>query len=140
MWYLDLCAIRHVTPYKDWFIEYTPMSIEYTPMSTGKTIFVGNDHKCEIKRVGIIPIILNSGKYKHIQKVLHTHEMAKNLLSAQEFRKSGLGIRLAKEIFIEDKEGNKITNLVEDNGLFKIGLRLHVYQTKKLIFKCGIED
>jgi hypothetical protein len=108
MWYLDLCAIRHVTPYKDWFIEYTPMSIEYTPMSTGKTIFVGNDHKCEIKRVGIIPIILNSGKYKHIQKVLHTHEMAKNLLSAQEFRKGGIGIHLAKEILLKTKKETRL--------------------------------
>jgi hypothetical protein len=56
--------------------------------------------------------------------MLHVLEMAKNLLSAQEFRKGGLGIHLAKEIFIEDKEGNKSTNLIEINGFLKIGQHL----------------
>ena len=117
MWYLDSSATRHVAPHKDWFIEYTPMS-------SRKIILVGDDHKCETKGVGTIPIILNNGKYKHIHKVLHVPKMAKNLLSTQEFKKDGLDIHLAKEIFIEDKEGNKITNLVEINALFKIGKHL----------------
>jgi hypothetical protein len=77
-------------------------------MPSGKTVLVGNDHKREIKGLGSIPIILNNGKYKHIHKVLHTLEMAKNLLSSQEFRKNGLSIFLAKTKFIENKKETRL--------------------------------
>jgi hypothetical protein len=56
VWYLDSSATRHATP----------IPIAYNPISSAKTVFVEDDHKCEIKGMGTIPIILNNGKYKHM--------------------------------------------------------------------------
>jgi hypothetical protein len=71
--------------------------------------------------MGTITIILNNGKYKHIYKVLHVLEMAKNSVFAQEFRKDGLGIHLAKEILLK----TKVTNPIEVNGLFNTRGKSH---------------
>jgi hypothetical protein len=113
VWYLNSSVVRYVTPHMNWFTKYTPMS-------NGKFVLVGDDHKCEIKGVGIILIILINNTYKHTHKVLQVPEMAKNLLSTQEFRKCGLHIHLAKFIFIKDKEGSMIINFIEVNAFLRL--------------------
>ena len=114
IWYLDFGATRHVTPHKDWFIDYKLLPKE-------QTIFVKDDIECQIKGIGTIPILFNNGVFKKITNVLHVPKMAKNLLSAQEFRKAGFGIHLGQDNYIEDKHGKSVTHLEEINGLFKIG-------------------
>jgi hypothetical protein len=127
VWYLNSSATRHVTPHKDWFIEYTLMS-------SGKSVLIEDDHKCEIKGVETIPIIFDNGKYKHIHKVFHVLEMAKNLLLAQEFRKGGLGIHLAKEILLKTKKETRLQILLWLMAFLRlvnihqmIGLWLQIY-------------
>ena len=114
IWYLDSGATRHVTPHKDWFIDYKLLP-------KGQTIFVGDDTKCQIKGIGTILILLNNGVFKKITNVLHVPRMTKNLLSSQEFRKATFGIHLEQDIYIEDKHGKRVIHLEEINGLFKIG-------------------
>ena len=80
IWSLDSRAIRHVTPHKDWFIDYKLLPKR-------QTIFVGNDTQCQIKGIGTIPILLNNGVFNKITNVLHVPNMTKNILSAQEFRR-----------------------------------------------------
>ena len=118
IWYLDSRATRHVTPHKDWFIDYKLLP-------KGQTIFVGDDTECQIKEIGTIPLLLNNGVFKKITNVLHVPMMAKNLLSAQEFKKAGFGIHLGQDIYIEDKHGKRVTHLEEINGLFKIDNNPH---------------
>ena len=114
IWYLDSGATRHVTPHKDWIIDYKLLPKE-------QTIFVEDDTKCQIKGIDTIPILLNNGVLKKITNVLHVPRMAKNLLSTQEFRKAGFRIHLEQDIYIEDKHDKRVTHLEEINGLFKIG-------------------
>ena len=114
IWYFDSGATRHVTLYRDRFIDYKLLS-------KGQTISVGDDIECQIKGIDTIPILLNNGGFLKITNVLYKPRMEKNLLSAQEFRKVGFGIHLEQDIYIKDKHGKRVTHLEEINGLFKIG-------------------
>jgi hypothetical protein len=72
-WIVDSGATWHMTPRKDWFCTYEPIS--------EGSVFMGNDHTLEVLGIGTIKIKTDDGTIRKIQGVRHVKDLKKNLLS-----------------------------------------------------------
>ena len=72
-WILDSGATWHMTPRRDWFWTYEPIS--------EGSVFMGNDHALEIAGVGAIKLKMYDGTVRTIQGVRHVKGLKKNILS-----------------------------------------------------------
>ena len=72
-WVLDLGALLHVTPHREWFTSYES--------GNHGTISLGDSYECDIVSIGDICMILPNGTQFKIEKVCHVPRLTRNLLS-----------------------------------------------------------
>ena len=72
-WILDNCCTYHMSPNRNWFIDYEPVN--------EGSVIMGNDHKCHI--VGICKIVIKNfdGTLTTLDKVRHIPDLKRNLIS-----------------------------------------------------------
>jgi hypothetical protein len=73
VWLMDSEATWHMTPNRDWFHTYEPIS--------EGSVFIGNDHALEIAGIGTIKLKMYDGLIRIILGVRHVKDLKKNLLS-----------------------------------------------------------
>ena len=73
VWIVDSGATWHMTPQRDWFCSYEPIS--------EGSVFMGNDHALEIAGIGTVKLKMYDGTIRTIQGVRHVKGLKKNLLS-----------------------------------------------------------
>ena len=73
VWIVDSGATWHMTPRRDWFHTYEPVS--------EGSVFMGNDHALDIAGVGTIKLKMHDGIIRTIEGVRHVKGLKKNLLS-----------------------------------------------------------
>jgi len=82
---MDSRATWHMTPNRDWFHTYEPIS--------EGLMFMGNDHALEIAGIGTIKLKMYDGSIHTISGVQHMKGLKKNLLSVGKFDSLGCKIR-----------------------------------------------
>ncbi|KAJ6885640.1 hypothetical protein NC651_026314 [Populus alba x Populus x berolinensis] len=85
VWLMDSGATWHMTPNRDWFHTYEPIS--------EGLVFMGNDHALEIAGIGTIKLKMYDGSIRTISGVRHVKDLKKNLLSVGQFDSLGCKIR-----------------------------------------------
>jgi len=73
VWIMDSGATWHMTPRREWFCSYEPIS--------EGSVFMGNDQALEIVGIGAIKLKMFDGTVHTIQGVRHVKGLKKNLLS-----------------------------------------------------------
>jgi hypothetical protein len=73
VWLMDSGATWHMTPNRDWFHTYEPIS--------GGTVFMGDNHTLEIVGIGTIKLKMYDGLFCTISGVRHVKNLKKNLFS-----------------------------------------------------------
>lgn len=81
VWLMDSGATWHMTPRREWFHQYEPIS--------GGFVFMGDDHALEIAGIGTIKLKMFDGTVRIIQEVRHAKGLKKNLLSLGQLDNSG---------------------------------------------------
>ena len=81
VWFMDSAATWHMTPRRDWFHQYEPLS--------KGTVFMGNDHALKIVGIGTVKVKMYDGSIQTIQEVRHVAGLKKNLLSLGQLDSSG---------------------------------------------------
>jgi transposase InsO family protein len=85
VWLMDSGATWHMTPNRDWFHTYEPIS--------GGKVFMGDNHALEIAGIGTIKLKMYDGLIRTITGVRHVKDLKKNLLSVGQFDSLGCKIR-----------------------------------------------
>ena len=80
-WIMDSRYTFHITPKKEWFIEYRELN-------EGK-VLMGNNNSCKVIGVGSMRIKLHDGSVKTLTDVRHIPDLKKNLISLGTLDKSG---------------------------------------------------
>ena len=75
---MDSGATWNMTPHRDWFYSYEPIS--------EGSVYMGNDHALEIAGVGTIRLKMHDDTIRKIQGVRHVKGLKKNLLSVGQSR------------------------------------------------------
>uniref|UniRef100_A0A2N9HLU0 Uncharacterized protein n=1 Tax=Fagus sylvatica TaxID=28930 RepID=A0A2N9HLU0_FAGSY len=81
VWLMDSGATWHMTPRREWFHQYEPIS--------GGSVFMGDDHALEIAGIGTIKLKMCDGMVRTIQEVRHVKGLKKNLLSLGQLDNNG---------------------------------------------------
>ncbi|KAM7477388.1 hypothetical protein LguiA_025601 [Lonicera macranthoides] len=81
IWLLDSGATCNMTPRREWFHRYEPIS--------GGSVFMGDNHALEIAGIGTIKLKIYDGMVRTIQEVRHVKGLKKNLLSLGQLDNSG---------------------------------------------------
>jgi hypothetical protein len=82
---MDSETTWHLTPNRDWFHTYEPIS--------EGSVFMGNDHALEIADIGTIKLKMYDGSIHTISGVRHVKGLKKTLLSVGQFDSLGCKIR-----------------------------------------------
>jgi len=85
VWLMDSRATWHMTPHRDWFDTYEPIS--------EGLVFMGNDHALEIADIGTIKLKMYDGSIRTISGVRHVKGLKKNILFVGQFDSLGCKIR-----------------------------------------------
>jgi len=85
VWLMDSGAIWHMTPNRDWFHTYEPVS--------EGSVFMGDNHALEIAGIGTIKLKMYDGLIRTISGVRHVKDLKKNLFSVGQFDSLGCKIR-----------------------------------------------
>jgi len=125
---MDSGATWNMTPHRDWFYSYEPIS--------EGSVYMGNDHALEIAGVGTIRLKMHDGTIRKIQGVRHVKGLKKNLLSVGQLDDLGCKIHTESGI-LKVVKGNLVVMKAEkitsnlymlmgalDGNTVVIGLRL----------------
>jgi hypothetical protein len=85
VWLMDSGATWHMTPNRDWFHTYEPIS--------EGSVFMGDNHALEIAGIDTIKLKMYDGLICTISGVRHVKDLKKNLLSVGQFDSLGCKIR-----------------------------------------------
>ena len=72
-WVLDTACTAHMSPKRDWFINYEPVN--------GGSVLMGNDVTCKIAGFGAVRIRMHDGTVRILNNVQHVPDLKKNLIS-----------------------------------------------------------
>ena len=86
VWYVDSGASNHMTNNGNWFKELDAMR-------TPSYVEIGDDRVHPIEHIGRVPLVMQDGKFKHLEDVLHVPMITKNLESVGQMVDQGLQVR-----------------------------------------------
>ena len=111
VWYVDSGASNHMTSRGNWFKELDAMR------SPGY-VETGDDTVHPIEHMGKVPLVMQDGKVKHLENVLHVPTITKNLVSVGQMVDQGLQVRFNSHgVFVEDlKNKCKLVTKGEKKG------------------------
>ena len=96
VWYVDSGASNHMTSRGNWFKELDAMR-------TPGYVETGDDTVHPIEHMGRVPLVMQDGKVKHLEDVLHVPTITKNLVSVGQMVDQGLQVRFNSHgVFVED--------------------------------------
>ena len=98
---LDLGALQHYTPYKDYLLDYKPVY--------NKSVIIANGLKLPIKGVGNIPILINKETFL-IKDVNYVPAISNTLISSKELTNKGWEILFKEDLAILSYNNKIITN------------------------------
>ena len=101
---MDSGATWHMTPHRDWFYSYEPIS--------EGSVYMGNDHALEIAGVGTIRLKMHDGTVRKIQGARHVKGLKKNLLSVGQLDNLGCKIQTESGI-LKVVKGNLVVMKAE---------------------------
>lgn len=79
-WILDSGCTYHMTPWRDYFLDYKE--------STGSKVLMGNNMTCDVAGFGSIRFKLSDGSFKVLTGVRHIPDLKRNLISVGMLDKS----------------------------------------------------
>ena len=85
-WILDSGCTFHMSPFKDYFIEYHEFD--------GGRVMMGNNAMCRIISIGSVKLRLHNGTLLMIKQVRHVPDLKRNLISLGMFNQMGYNISL----------------------------------------------
>ena len=85
-WILDSGCTFHMTPFKDYFIEYHVFD--------GGRVMMGNNAMCRVIGISTVKLRLQDGTLLMIKQVRHVPDLKRNLISLGMFDQIGYNIRL----------------------------------------------
>ena len=111
VWYVDSGTSNHMTSCGNWFKELDTMR-------TPGYVETGDDIVHPIEHMGRVPLVMQDGKVKHLEDVLHVPTITKNLVSVGQMVDQGLQVRFnSHEVFVEDlKNKCKLVTKGEKKG------------------------
>ena len=83
---MDSGCTFHMTPFKDYFIEYHKFD--------GGRVMMGNNAMCRVIGIGTVKLRLQDGTLLMIKQVKHVPDLKRNLISLEMFDQIGYNIRL----------------------------------------------
>ena len=72
-WILDSGCTYHMTPRRDWFLEYESLE--------GGTVLMGNNMSCNVVGIGKVRLRMWDGLVKVLENVRHIPDLKRNLIS-----------------------------------------------------------
>ena len=72
-WILDSGCTYHMTPRRDWFLEYESLE--------GGTVLMGNNMSCNVVGIGKVRLRMWDGSVKVLENVRHIPDLKRNLIS-----------------------------------------------------------
>lgn len=101
-WYLDSGATQHMTPNRDWFLNYSPLS-------SNERVFLGDNTSHITKGRGAVAIKLEDGSNRHIENVYHIPGLKKNLISVSKITDVGYKLECNTDLCrIKDKTNDQV--------------------------------
>jgi hypothetical protein len=98
---LDLGAFEHYTPYKDYLIDYKPVS--------NKWVIIANGVRLPVLGIGHIPVFINQDTFL-IKNVNYIPNIKSTLISSKELTNKGWEILFKKDLAILSYNQKVITN------------------------------
>ena len=95
VWYVDSGASNHMTSHGNWFKELDAIR-------TLGYVETGDDTVHPIEHMGRVPLVMQNGKVKHLEDVLHVPTITKNLVSVGQMVDQGLQVKFSHGVFVED--------------------------------------
>jgi hypothetical protein len=115
-WYLDSSASHHITPNRNWFIQYTRIE-------EPERVYLGNNTYCDVIGKGSITVQLPNGQIRSINEVLHVPDLRTNLISVGKVTDSGYDIAFnSNECVIRDLSREVICTGQRQKNLYKLDI------------------
>ena len=122
-WILDSGCSFHMSPYRDWFVNFRN--------SDQGTVYMGNDNTCRIQGVGDITLKLHDGKVRILTDVRYVLDLKRNLISLGTLDELGFTYK-AHNGNMHISKGNKlILTGIKRNGLYVLNGQ-HVFSDKPI--------
>jgi hypothetical protein len=117
-WIGDSGAGEHMTPRRDWLVDYHPLSKDEV------VVVLGNNSLVPAAGYGKMPIITDDGRQFVVDRVLHVPGLRRNLFSLSELAHKGNRITLINDR-IEITRDNQIllTGMRINKGIYRMDFR-----------------
>jgi hypothetical protein len=115
-WYVDSGASQHMSPKREWFVGFEPI--------TARRVFMGDDSFKEAVGIGsiVVDMVLDSGVVKgKLESVLYVPGLARNLFSVSKATSRGLHVDFTgEECVFRNKLGAIVAKGTREERLYKL--------------------
>lgn len=113
-WVGDSGAGEHMTPRRDWFVDYAPLRL-----GESKIVF-GDDTTADAVGIGEIKIVTRQGETCIMQNVLHVPTLKKNLFSLSKLSTAGFTVTTIYTNLTVSRDSTVITGTLVERGIYRM--------------------